>query len=86
MDSNLNDIKILLMESIWERIKGQGQCESAIKFGLHQGRISQIKNKKVNKFGITSLLLIANQVGLGLDVNVVEIKDGDCKQIDIFYN
>ena len=72
--ANLNDIKIMLMEAIWERICEKGQTESANDLNVFQSRISHLKNKQVDKFGITSLLLIAKDVGLELDVNVIETK------------
>jgi len=84
MNPNLDEIKIMLMDAIWERICERGQWESAIEFGTNQGRISQIKNKKPDKIGITWLLIVAKQVGIELEVNIVEVEDYGSTQIDIF--
>lgn len=69
---NTEDIKIELMEAIWEKISEYDQTHAANSLGMYQSRISLIKNKKTKKFGLNSLLLIAKQLDLELNILIAD--------------
>jgi predicted XRE-type DNA-binding protein len=67
-------LRSALMSALTEHIRRQGwsQSEAARRLGVTQPRISDLMRGKIDLFGLDSLVTMAAQAGLHIEVQVAE--------------
>jgi predicted XRE-type DNA-binding protein len=67
-------LRSALMSALTEHIRRQGwsQSEAARRLGVTQPRISDLMRGKIDLFGLDSLVTMAAQAGLHIEMQVVE--------------